>query len=232
MKEENIVIGIEGLVGSGKTSICRKLLDYIPNSIILHGGNIYRAVVYGMMNSGIDLKNIKNKSKNLDIMDVMQKLGIDIKLENRETVIYINNKKIDEEELQSDKSSMAVSVVSNVADNTKFYQFGKEIIDKYREKYNVILSSRDIVKMYPNVTYHFFITATLDERVRRKSIQYKEKIDLKKLKENIEKRDKLQEDSGYYKIYDITNVIDVTNCKTIEEGAKLVLDKISLPLNV
>lgn len=232
MKEENIVIGIEGLVGSGKTSICRKLLDYIPNSIILHGGNIYRAVVYGMMNSGIDLKNIKNKSKNLDVMDVMQKLGIDIKLENRETVIYINNKKMDEEELQSDKSSMAVSVVSNVADNTKFYQFGKEIIDKYREKYNVILSSRDIVKMYPNVTYHFFITATLDERVRRKSIQYKEKIDLKKLKENIEKRDKLQEDSGYYKIYDITNVIDVTNCKTIEEGAKLVLDKISLPLNV
>ena len=86
--------------------------------------------------------------------------------------------------------------------------------------------------MYPNVTYHFFITATLDERVRRKSIQYKEKIDLKKLKENIEKRDKLQEDSGYYKIYDITNVIDVTNCETIEEGAKLVLDKISLPLNV
>ena len=232
MKEENIVIGIEGLVGSGKTSICRKLLDYIPNSIILHGGNIYRAVVYGMMNSGIDLKNIKNKSKNLDIMDVMQNLGIDIKLENRETVIYINNKKIDEEELQSDKSSMAVSVVSNVADNTKFYQFGKEIIDKYREKYNVILSSRDIVKMYPNVTYHFFITATLNERVRRKSIQYKEKIDLKKLKENIEKRDKLQEDSGYYKIYDITNVIDVTNCKTIEEGAKLVFDKISLPLNV
>ena len=232
MKEENIVIGIEGLVGSGKTSICRKLLDYIPNSIILHGGNIYRAVVYGMMNSGIDLKNIKNKSENLDVMDVMQKLGIDIKLENRETVIYINNKKIDEEELQSDKSSMAVSVVSNVADNTKFYQFGKEIIDKYREKYNVILSSRDIVKMYPNVTYHFFITASLDERVRRKSIQYKEKIELKKLKQNIEKRDKLQEDSGYYKIYDITNVIDVTNCKTIEEGAKLVLDKISLPLNV
>ena len=26
MKEENIVIGIEGLVGSGKTSICREML--------------------------------------------------------------------------------------------------------------------------------------------------------------------------------------------------------------
>ena len=45
MKEENIVIGIEGLVGTGKTSISRELLKYIPNSIILHGGNIYRAIV-------------------------------------------------------------------------------------------------------------------------------------------------------------------------------------------
>ena len=30
----NVVIGIEGLVGSGKTSICRELLNFIPNSII------------------------------------------------------------------------------------------------------------------------------------------------------------------------------------------------------
>ena len=34
---DNIVIGIEGTVGSGKTSICRNLLDKIENSIILHG---------------------------------------------------------------------------------------------------------------------------------------------------------------------------------------------------
>ena len=44
--EDNIVIGIEGLVGSGKTSICRELLKLIPNSIILHGGNLYRGIVY------------------------------------------------------------------------------------------------------------------------------------------------------------------------------------------
>ena len=32
---ENIVIGIEGDVGTGKTSVCRKLLDKIPNSVLL-----------------------------------------------------------------------------------------------------------------------------------------------------------------------------------------------------
>lgn len=34
---ENKVIGIEGYVGAGKTSICRKLINLIPNSIILEG---------------------------------------------------------------------------------------------------------------------------------------------------------------------------------------------------
>ena len=31
--ENNITIGIEGLVGAGKTSICRELLKKVPNSI-------------------------------------------------------------------------------------------------------------------------------------------------------------------------------------------------------
>ena len=38
---EHIVIGIEGLVGAGKTSICRELLKKIPNSVLLNGGNLY-----------------------------------------------------------------------------------------------------------------------------------------------------------------------------------------------
>ena len=36
--KDNITIGIEGLVGAGKTSLCRELLNLVPNSMILHGG--------------------------------------------------------------------------------------------------------------------------------------------------------------------------------------------------
>ena len=53
---ENIVIGIEGMVGAGKTSICKNLIKKIDNSIILHGGNIYRAIVYGMAKTKISTK--------------------------------------------------------------------------------------------------------------------------------------------------------------------------------
>ena len=43
---ENKVIGIEGYVGAGKTSICRKLINLIPNSIILEGGNLYLSLIH------------------------------------------------------------------------------------------------------------------------------------------------------------------------------------------
>ena len=216
---KNIVIGIEGTVGAGKTSICRELLNDIENSIILHGGEIYRAIVYGMMQNKIQ------NAQNLDAFEIMKKLGIEIKLENKETVIYMKEKKISQEELQSKKSSIAVSKVSNIANNKKLYEFGKDLIDKYRKNYNVILSSRDIVKMYPDVTYHFFIDASLEERTNRKYMQYNKEIPKEQIKEMILARDELQEKSGYYKIYPQTQIIDVTECKSAKESAQKVLEK-------
>lgn len=220
MEQKNIVIGIEGTVGAGKTSICRELLKKIDNSIILHGGNIYRAIVYGMAN-----KNLAS-SENIDAFEIMKKLGIEIKLENRETVIYMNNKKISEEDLQAEKTSINVSKISNKANNEKLYEFGKELIDSFREKYNIILSSRDIIKMYPDTTYHFFVTADLETRTKRKYNQYNKEISEAKIEEMIKQRDELQEKSGYYKIYPQTKVIDVTDCENVEESAEKILKNI------
>ena len=119
---------------------------------------------------------------------------------------------------------MAVSKVSNMANNTKLYQFGKELIDEYRKDYNIILSSRDIIKMYPDVTKHFFIDASIEERTNRKYMQYNKEIPKEQVKEMIQARDELQEKSGYYKIYPQTKVLDVTNCKDVREAAQMVLE--------
>lgn len=222
---ENKVIGIEGYVGAGKTSICRKLINLIPNSIILEGGNLYRAIV---MTSGINLEDLKKNMNHVDIKSVMEKLNIEIKIENRDTIILIDGKEIDEQKIQSAKSSVAVSEISKVADNKNFYAFGKKIIDQFKEKYNVIVSGRDLMKIYPELDYHIFIIASLDERIHRKCIQYNGKCDEEEVRRNILERDKLQEESGYYKIYDKTIVIDVTNCKSAEESANEVLSRIGV----
>lgn len=227
----NIVIGIEGYVGAGKTSICRELLNKIPNSIVLHGGNLYRAIIYALMNlqkNSLSLNNLSENLKNINIKELMDKLQVRIEIENRETVFYVADKKMDEEELQSQENSIAVSIAGKSADNSHLYVFAKTLIDMYKSKANVILSGRDLMNIYPNLDYHFLITASLEERVRRKCIQYNDMEAYDRIKGNIIERDKLQEEAGYYKKYDKTIEVDVTNCKSAEEGANLILSKIHM----
>ena len=224
---KNMVVGIEGLVGSGKTSICRELLNYIPNSVILHGGNLYRGIIYALMNSSTDinLENLKNKVENIDIKDLMNLLKVEFKIENRETVIYVNNVKINEEILQSQNASMAVSIASGHANNLAFYNFANRLIEFYKSKFNVIVSGRDLMKIYPKLDYHFFIEADLEERVRRKLLQYNNS-NYDEIKQNIIKRDELQKQNGYYTIYDNTIRVDVTKCKSAKESTLEILKHI------
>ena len=112
----NIVIGVEGLVGSGKTSLCRELLKLIP----------------------------MKESHNIDIRKVMEMLKVSIKIVNNESVVFVDGVEINEEKLQSDKTSMSVSRIAKEADNTKLYSFAKTLIDNYKKQYNVIVSGRDL----------------------------------------------------------------------------------------
>lgn len=221
---ENIVIGIEGLVGAGKTSICRELINKIENTVMLNGGNLYRAIVYACLKSGKSIEEIEKELSGEDIKKVMDSFNIELKIENNETIVYINGEKASEEELQSKQSSLAVSKIGGIANNKNLFVFARNLIDELKEKHNVIISGRSIMAIYPKTNYHFFITATLEERIRRKCIQYEngsEQYD--EVKKNIEERDALQEKAGFYKIEENTIVVDVTECKSIEESTNKVL---------
>lgn len=224
----NMVIGIEGLVGSGKTSICHELLKKIPNSILLDAGNLYRAIVFIMMKNGTTISSMRKSGKNLNIRELIDLLKIEVKLENRETVVYANGVKLSEKDLQAKETSIAVSEVSNTAENTKAFEFVHDLIENLKAKYHVIFSGRATMKIYPACDYHFFIVADLEERVKRKWMQYKKEETIEEIRENVIRRDELQKKSGFYDYSPITIEIDVTNCKTVEESAEEVLRKMKL----
>ena len=223
---ENLVIGIEGLVGSGKTSICRNIIDIVPNTVLLNGGNLYRSIVYAMMKNGSELESLKAQGKNLDIKEMMDLFKVEIKLENKETIVYIDGEKVDEEAIQSKDASMAVSKIGGSADNKNLFIFARKLIDDLKKEYNVIVSGRSVMKIYPDCNYHFFVIADLDERVKRKCSQYDNKETFEEIKDNITKRDELQRQAGFYEYSPITIELDVTNCKSAEESTKLLLENI------
>ena len=226
--KETIVIGIEGLVGSGKTSICREILKRDKNAVLLNGGNLYRAIVYSLMKKESNILKLRKKMKNIDIKKCMDDCNIEIKIENRETMLYINGELADEETLQSKASSLAVSLIGGIADNTKLFEYARNLIDELRKSNNVIVSGRAIMQIYPNIDYHLFITASLEERVKRKCIQYNEKENRKEVKKNIKIRDFLQKLAGFYKLSTNTIKIDVTDCKSVEESTNKVLSYVKL----
>ena len=226
MENKNIVIGIEGLVGSGKTSICRRLLEKDKNAVLLNGGNLYRAIVYTLMKQESNLFKLRKLTKKADIKKYMDDFKVEIRIENRESLIYIDGKLANEEELQSKASSLAVSVVGGIADNTKLFEYARNLIEELKKEHNVILSGRAIMKFYPEVDYHLFIAASLKERVNRKCIQYNKKENKNSVRRNIILRDILQKMAGFYKIHKNTIKIDVTECKSVEESTNKVLEYI------
>ena len=222
-----LVIGIEGLVGAGKTSICRNLIHRIPNTVLLNGGDLYRTVIATIMQKGNELKSLIKNAGTIDIKQMMDFLKIEIKIEDGETCFYVDGKKADENLIQSKEISMAVSSIGGKAKEENLYNFAKELINNLKMKYNVIISGRDLMKIYPDCDYHIFVTADLETRVARKSLQYKNETK-ENVRDNIIQRDKLQKEAGYYDLSDITKVVDVSECKSVEESTDKVLDILDL----
>lgn len=216
------------MVASGKTSICKELTNLIKNSVFIDGGSIYRGIVMAIYKSGIDFSQLLNSASNteIDALELMKKLQVDFKIENKETVIYIAGKKIDEQEIQSMQNAIGVSSMASKANNSSLYSFAKDIIDKYRKQYNIIVSARGLVAIYPEMTSHVFITASLEERVKRRYNQYNGKISFEEIERTILERDKIHEKAGYNEKCDRSINVDVTECKNANESAKKVVEKL------
>lgn len=216
----NIVIGIEGQVASGKTSICKELVNMIPNSIFIDGGNIYRGIVEALALAHIEPTKM---GKDLDPLEIMKKLKVEFKIENKMTEIYIAGNKISEDIIQNAHNAVEVSKMANTSNNSHLFTFARNIIEQYKQKYNIIVSARELLDIYPNMDCHVFVTASLEERIKRRYAQYNGKYTVEEITKMIESRDKLHEQSGFNKKGAKTITVDVTESKNAKEAAEKIL---------
>lgn len=221
MEKENIVICVEGMVSSGKSSMCNELIKLIPNCIYIDTGYIYRGIILALIKNNVDINVAKE-----NMLKYMKELNVEFNVENGITEIYIDGEKIKREEVESMQNSIGVSKVASISNNKPLYAFGKQVIENYKQKFNVICSGRGMLDMYPEMNCHIYITASLDARVQRRYRQYNGKYSIEEIRKSIEERDKLHEEAGFNKTCDVTLKIDLSDCNSAEESAKKVFNEL------
>ncbi len=180
---DHISIAIDGPAGAGKSTIAKNLAKLLGIHY-LDTGAIYRTVGLCMLRKGIDLASgdaIKEALKNTDISIVFDG--------------DIQKMMLDGEDVSSAIRTMDAShAASMVALNKDVRDLATEMARNLARQTSLVLDGRDIgTHVLPDAAYKFFLTASPEERAKRrqKELQLKgESIPLQKIIDDINFRDR------------------------------------------
>ena len=180
-------IAIDGPAASGKSTDAKLLAERI-NGLYVNTGLMYRAVAGAAYNLNIDPE--KNPQ---ELVKLLPQWTLEYRLDNdaNKLELFFNNKPVDNAFLRSKEVSDIVSQVSAIPEVRDW------MLQKQRDCAKlpiIIMEGRDIqTVVLPNATYKFFITASPEERARRRLKQgdFKDGTTLKEVAEQIKLRDHL-----------------------------------------
>ena len=180
-------IAIDGPAASGKSTDAKLLAERI-NGLYVNTGLMYRAIAGAAYNLHIDPE--KNPQ---ELVKLLPQWTLEYRLdnENKKLELFFNDKPVDNAFLRSKEVSDVVSQVAAIPEVRDW------MLQKQRDCAKlpiIIMEGRDIqTVVLPNATYKFFITASAEERARRRLKQgdFKDGTTLKEVAEQIKLRDHL-----------------------------------------
>ena len=156
-------IAIDGPAGAGKSSVAREVARRLAFKC-LDTGAMYRAVTLQALKKGIDLSNGKL------LVELVRSCKLEVEYNDQEgTLIYLDGENVTAE-IRSPLVNQNVSVVA------KSPELRRELVFLQRElaeKSNgIVMEGRDIgTNVLVNADYKFFLTASPDERTRRRWLE-------------------------------------------------------------
>ena len=202
-----ISVAIDGPAGAGKSTIA-KLVGKKFDLMYINTGAMYRAVALLAKRNNIDTTNVEKLISMID--------GMDMRFENDDLIL-------DNINIQNEITMPEISEI--VSDYASIPEVRRKLVflqRKMSEKYNVIMDGRDIgTVVLKNSRFKFFLTASAEERARRRYKQNLEKgieQTYEEVLKNIQARDKndKEKEVGALKIAEDAIVVDTTKM-TIEE---------------
>lgn len=207
-------IAIDGPAGAGKSTIAKIVANKLGFEYV-DTGAMYRAYTLKVICNNLDPKNSS------DVLSILNDTDIDF-IDNH---IYLDNEIVDEE-IRSNSISKQVSYIASIKEvRSKMVEI-QQGISKRR---SVVMDGRDITTVVlPNANYKFYVTASVEERGRRRFLELQSKgikdITLDEVIADIATRDEIDSnrvESPLTKTED-SILVDTTNLN-IEESVDRII---------
>lgn len=178
---KNIRVAIDGPAGAGKSTVSRTAAEKF-GLIYVDTGAMYRACAVYAIENGIEISEEA-------ITPHLDEINIDLAYNEKGQRIFLNGKDVSERIREADATagSSAIAVIPSV--RLKLVELQRKIA----ESKAVIMDGRDIgTYVLPDAELKIYLTASVEERARRRFEEIREKgmeCDLKRVEEDIAKRD-------------------------------------------
>ena len=219
MKEQRINIAIDGPAGAGKSTVARMVAEELS---ILHldTGAMYRAMALKALRLGI------SPGDAVAVLPLLPKTEITV-----ESIDGVQHTYLDGEDVSTlirtpevSKGASDIGVIPEV--RIKLAESQRE----FAKEHDVIMDGREIGSfVLPDAPYKFYVTASADERARRRLLELQEKglgMDktLESLREEILARDHTDSTRAFAPLVRVPDavLIDTTNMSASEAAAEVL----------
>ncbi len=216
---KRLIVAIDGPAGSGK-STSAKLVAKKLGYLYIDTGAMYRAVTYLAMGNNVlqDTEAIIKIAKNSDI--------------NLKFIDGVTHVSVDEIDITDKIRTPEVN--RNVSEISKIKEVREALVKKqqeYARNGGVVMEGRDIgTVVLPNADVKIFLTASIEERAKRRTKEFEEKgisISLKEVEDNIRQRDVIDSTRDVSPLVKAPDAVEVDTSKvTIEQQVEIILELI------
>lgn len=217
MNANHYSIAIDGPAGAGKSTVA-KLVAQKLNIEYIDTGAMFRALTLKAIKNNIDPKDT-NK-----VIELIKDTEIDFQNNN----IYLDGQIVNEE-IRENYVSQNVSYIAQIKEVRDLMLVLQQNMAKTK---SVIMDGRDIgTVVLSDAKFKFFITATVEERARRRYEELIEKgeknVVLQNIVEDIMKRDYIDSNREIAPLTQSQDalVLDTTN-KTIDEAVEYIVSTV------
>lgn len=213
-----VSVAVDGPAGSGKSTITKMVAEKLGFNYV-DTGAMYRALTYNFLSN--DLKELEENK----ITELLEELDFRVEYVDGVQYVYVNDIEVSDK-IRTAEVSKYTSLFAKSPAVREF------LIDTQRNlahTNNIIMDGRDIASVVlPNADVKIFLTASVEERARRRVLDFErqglENVDFEKVKEDIKARDWQDENRDIAPLVkvDSATLVDTTSM-TIDE----VVDKMT-----